>query len=139
MSKIILLKGYKPSNGEKYMNLQQLEYFRQKLLEWKSSLLEESRETLTHLKEENWNEPDLNDRALIETDTAIELRTRDRYRKLLDKIEEALVRIEKNEYGYCEETGEPIGLKRLEARPVATLCIEAQERHESYKKQHIDI
>ncbi|WP_375332805.1 MULTISPECIES: RNA polymerase-binding protein DksA [unclassified Candidatus Tisiphia] len=139
MSKIILLKGYKPSNNEEYMNPQQLEYFRQKLLEWKSSLLEESRETLTHLKEENWNEPDLNDRASIETDTAIELRTRDRYRKLLDKIEEALVRIEKNEYGYCEETGEPIGLKRLEARPVATLCIEAQERHESYEKQHIDI
>ncbi|MFU7501532.1 MAG: RNA polymerase-binding protein DksA [Candidatus Tisiphia sp.] len=139
MSKIILLKGYKPSNDEEYMNPQQLEYFRQKLLEWKSSLLEESRETLTHLKEENWNEPDLNDRASIETDTAIELRTRDRYRKLLDKIEEALVRIEKNEYGYCEETGEPIGLKRLEARPVATLCIEAQEQHESYEKQHIDI
>lgn len=139
MSKIILLKGYKPSNDEEYMNPQQLEYFRQKLLEWKSSLLEESRETLTQLKEENWNEPDLNDRASIETDTAIELRTRDRYRKLLDKIEEALVRIEKNEYGYCEETGEPIGLKRLEARPVATLCIEAQERHESYEKQHIDI
>ncbi|WP_341754595.1 RNA polymerase-binding protein DksA [Candidatus Tisiphia endosymbiont of Dioctria rufipes] len=139
MSKIILLKGYKPSNDEEYMNPQQLEYFRQKLLEWKSSLLEESQETLTHLKEENWNEPDLNDRASIETDTAIELRTRDRYRKLLDKIEEALVRIEKNEYGYCEETGEPIGLKRLEARPVATLCIEAQERHESYEKQHIDI
>lgn len=139
MPKIILLKGYKPSNDEEYMNPQQLEYFRQKLLEWKSSLLEESRETLTHLKEENWNEPDLNDRASIETDTAIELRTRDRYRKLLDKIEEALVRIEKNEYGYCEETGEPIGLKRLEARPVATLCIEAQERHESYEKQHIDI
>lgn len=139
MSKIILLKGYKPSDDEEYMNPQQLEYFRQKLLEWKSSLLEESRETLTHLKEENWNEPDLNDRASIETDTAIELRTRDRYRKLLDKIEEALVRIEKNEYGYCEETGEPIGLKRLEARPVATLCIEAQERHESYEKQHIDI
>lgn len=139
MSKIILLKGYKPSNDEEYMNPQQLEYFRQKLLEWKSSLLEESRETLTHLKEENWNEPDLNDRASIETDTAIELRTRDRYRKLLDKIEEALVRIEKNEYGHCEETGEPIGLKRLEARPVATLCIEAQERHESYEKQHIDI
>lgn len=139
MSKIILLKGYRPSNDEEYMNPQQLEYFRQKLLEWKSSLLEESRETLTHLKEENWNEPDLNDRASIETDTAIELRTRDRYRKLLDKIEEALVRIEKNEYGYCEETGEPIGLKRLEARPVATLCIEAQERHESYEKQHIDI
>lgn len=139
MPKIILLKGYRPYNDEEYMNPQQLEYFRQKLLEWKSSLLEESRETLTHLKEENWNEPDLNDRASIETDTAIELRTRDRYRKLLDKIEESLVRIEKNEYGYCEETGEPIGLKRLEARPVATLCIEAQERHESYEKQHIDI
>lgn len=139
MSRIILLEGYKPSNDEEYMNPKQLEYFRQKLLEWKRSLLEESRETLNHLKEENWNEPDFNDRASIETDTALELRTRDRYRKLIDKIEEALVRIEKNEYGYCEETGEPIGLKRLEARPVATLCIESQEQHESYEKQHIDL
>ncbi|XVN42963.1 MAG: RNA polymerase-binding protein DksA [Candidatus Rickettsia vulgarisii] len=138
-SKVVLPEGYFPSNDEEYMNPEQLEYFRQKLLNWKDNLLAESKETLTHLKEENWNEPDLNDRASIETDTAIELRTRDRYRKLLDKIEEAIVRIDKNEYGYCEETGEPIGLKRLEARPVATLCIEAQERHENYEKQHIDI
>ncbi|WP_341764478.1 RNA polymerase-binding protein DksA [Candidatus Tisiphia endosymbiont of Beris chalybata] len=138
MPKIILPQGYKPSNDEEYMNSYQLEYFRQKLLIWKNSLLEESRETLLHLKEENWNEPDLNDRASIETDTAIELRTRDRYRKLIDKIDEAVLRISKNEYGYCEETGEPIGLKRLEARPVATLCIEAQERHENYEKQHTD-
>ncbi len=138
MPKVILPEGYRPSNDEKYMNSKQLEYFKQKLVKWKNSLLEESRETLTHLKEENWNEPDLNDRASIESDTAIELRTRDRYRKLIDKIDEAIFRIEKNEYGYCEETGEPIGLKRLEARPVATLCIEAQERHENYEKQHID-
>lgn len=136
--KVILPEGYRPSDDEKYMNHEQLEYFRRKLLSWKNSLLEESRETLTHLKEENWNEPDLNDRASIESDTAIELRTRDRYRKLIDKIDDAIVRIQKNEYGYCEETGEPIGLKRLEARPVATLCIEAQERHENYEKQHID-
>ncbi len=138
MSRVVLQEGYKPSDDEEYMNPYQLEYFRQKLLKWKEALLAESRETLMHLKEENWNEPDLNDRASIETDTAIELRTRDRYRKLLDKIEEALVRIDKSEYGYCEETGEPIGLKRLEARAVATLCIEAQERHENYEKQHID-
>ncbi|CAF4457739.1 unnamed protein product, partial [Rotaria sp. Silwood2] len=137
MPKIILPQGYRPANEEEYMNPYQLEYFRQKLLTWKNSLLEESRETLLHLKEENWNEPDLNDRASIESDTAIELRTRDRYRKLIDKIDEAMLRIGKNEYGYCEETGEPIGLKRLEARPVATLCIEAQERHENYEKQHI--
>lgn len=138
MPKVILPEGYRPSNDEQYMNSKQLEYFKQRLLHWKNLLLEESRETLTHLKEENWNEPDLNDRASIESDTAIELRTRDRYRKLIDKIDEAALRIENKEYGYCEETGEPIGLKRLEARPVATLCIEAQERHENYEKQHID-
>ncbi|MCC8417155.1 MAG: RNA polymerase-binding protein DksA [Rickettsia endosymbiont of Bryobia graminum] len=138
LSKIILPEGYVPSNDEEYMSSEQLEYFKQKLNNWKNDLLVESKETLTHLKEENWKEPDLNDRASIETDTAIELRTRDRYRKLLDKIEEAMVRIENNEYGYCEETGEPIGLKRLEARPVATLCIEAQERYENYEKQHVD-
>ena len=94
--------------------------------------------TLNHLKEETWNEPDLNDRASVETETTIELRTRDRYRKLIDKIESALERINKGNYGYCEETGEAIGIKRLEARPVATLCIEAQERHENYEKTHID-
>jgi len=138
MQRIILPEGYKPSSDEEYMNPLQLEYFRQKLLTWRDSLLEESRETLVHLKEENWNEPDLNDRASIETETTIELRTRDRYRKLIDKIETTIERIDKGEYGYCEETGEKIGLKRLEARPVATLCIEAQEGHEKYEKQHND-
>lgn len=138
MQKIILPEGYKPSEDEEYMNPMQLEYFRLKLQNWREELLDESRETLTHLKEENWNEPDLNDRASVETETTIELRTRDRYRKLIDKIETAIARIDKGDYGYCEETGEKIGLKRLEARPVATLCIEAQMRHETYEKTHID-
>jgi DnaK suppressor protein len=138
MDKIILSEGYKPSENEEYMNPTQLEYFKQKLLNWREDLLAESRETLNHLREETWNESDLNDRASVETETTIELRTRDRYRKLIDKIESALERINKGGYGYCEETGEAIGLKRLEARPVATLCIEAQERHENYEKTHID-
>ena len=138
MPKIQLPEGYKPSESEEYMNPIQIEYFFQKLNLWKEELLNNSRETLTHLREENWNEPDLNDRATIETDTGIELRTRDRYRKLIDKIDDALKRIEIGEYGFCEETGEEIGLKRLEARPIATLCIEAQERHENYEKQHLD-
>lgn len=138
MEKVILPLGYKPSENEKYMHPMQLEYFRQKLSNWREELLEESRETLTHLKEEIWNEPDLNDRASVETETTIELRTRDRYRKLIDKIESAIARIDKGEYGYCEETGKKIGIRRLEARPVATLCIEAQERHENYEKTHID-
>lgn len=138
MQKIILPEGYKPSEDEEYMNPMQLEYFRLKLQSWREELLDESRETLTHLKEENWNEPDLNDRASVETETTIELRTRDRYRKLIDKIETAIARIDQGNYGYCEETDEKIGLKRLEARPVATLCIEAQMRHETYKKTHID-
>jgi len=138
MGRVILPEGYKPSDNEEYMNGMQLEFFRQKLLAWREDLLAESRETLNHLKEENWNEPDLNDRASVETETTIELRTRDRYRKLIDKIESALVRIDKGDYGFCEETGEEIGLKRLEARPVATLCIEAQERHENYERTHID-
>ena len=138
MDKVILPEGYKPSENEEYMNPMHLEYFRQKLLDWKTELLSNSRETLDHLKEENWNEPDLNDRATIETDTSFELRTRDRYRKLIDKIDEALKRIADGEYGYCEETGEEIGLKRLEARPVATLCIEAQESQENYERQHLD-
>jgi len=138
MEKLVLPEGYKPSDSEEYMNPMQLEYFKQKLLTWREELLEESRETLIHLREENWNEPDLNDRASIETETTIELRTRDRYRKLIDKIESAIDRVKKGGYGYCEETGEAIGLKRLEARPVATLCIEAQERHENYEKTHLD-
>lgn len=138
MSKVVLPEGYKPSEGEEYMNPMQLEYFKKRLEAWRAELLEESRETLHHLKEENWNEPDLNDRATVEADTTFELRTRDRYRKLIDKIESAIMRIKKGDYGYCEETGEKIGLGRLEARPVATLCIEAQERHESYEKTHVD-
>lgn len=136
--KVVLPKGYKPLEKEPYMNPQQLEYFRQKLLSWKAELIEESAETLNHLKEENWNEPDLNDRATVETETSLELRTRDRYRKLIYKIDAALRRIDKGEYGYCEETGDPIGLKRLEARPIATLSIAAQERHERQEKQQND-
>ena len=138
MEQIILPVGYKPSEDEEYMNSMQLEYFRQKLQTWREELLEESRDTLDHLKEENWNEPDLTDRASVETETSIELRTRDRYRKLIDKIEHTIVKINKTDYGYCEETGEKIGLRRLEARPVATLCIEAQMRHENYEKIHLD-
>ena len=138
MEKVILPEGYTPSESEEYMNPMQIEYFRQKLQNWREELLDESRETLNHLKEENWNEPDMNDRASVETETTIELRTRDRYRKLIDKIELTLDRIDNGQYGYCEETGEKIGLNRLEARPVATLCIDAQMRHETYEKTHID-
>lgn len=138
MNKIVVPEGYKPSKDEEYMNPIQLEYFKLKLQKWREDLLKESRDTLEHLKEENWNEPDLNDRATVEAETRTELRTRDRYRKLIDKIEMAIARIDDGEYGYCEETGEKIGLKRLDARPVATLCIEAQMRHENYEKTHID-
>jgi DnaK suppressor protein len=138
MEKAVLPEGYKPSENEEYMSSMQLEYFKQKLQNWRLELLDESRETLTHLKEENWNESDLNDRASVETETTIELRTRDRYRKLIDKIEHTIGRIDAGDYGFCEETGEEIGLKRLEARPVATLCIDAQMRHENYEKTHLD-
>jgi DnaK suppressor protein len=130
--------GYKPSDKEPYMNPQQLEYFRQKLLKWREELLAESRETLDHLHEENWHQADIADRASLETEAGVELRTRNRYLKLIAKIDAAIARIETGEYGYCEETGEPIGLKRLEARPVATLSIEAQERHERIEKQYTD-
>jgi DnaK suppressor protein len=135
---IILPKGYKPTADEEYMNPNQVEYFRLKLTAWKDELLDESRETLNHLKDENWQEPDINDRASVETEAALELKTRDRYRKLIDKIDEALRRIDQDNYGYCLETDEEIGIKRLEARSIATLCIEAQERHENYEKTHID-
>ncbi len=131
-------KGYKPAEKEPYMNQKQLTYFRQKLMAWREELLRESQETIDHLKEENWREPDLSDRASLETEAGVELRTRNRYLKLISKIDAALKRIEDGEYGYCEETGEPIGLKRLEARPVATLSIEAQERHEKMEKQYIE-
>lgn len=133
-----LPKGYKPTEKEAYMNDKQLEYFKQKLLAWRTELLEESQETIDHLKEENWREPDLSDRASLETEAAVELRTRNRYLKLIGKIDAALKRIEEGEYGYCEETGDPIGIKRLEARPIATMTIEAQERHEKAEKQFID-
>lgn len=133
-----LPEGYKPTEVEEYMNPMHLAYFKKKLEDWKGELLHESRDTLDHLKEENWHEPDINDRASVETETALELRTRDRYRKLIDKIDSAMRRIASGEYGYCEDTGDQIGIRRLEARPVATLSIEAQERHESYEKSHID-
>lgn len=133
-----LPQGYKPTASEPYMNPNQQEYFRQKLLTWRKSLMDESRETLDHLHEENWHQADIADRASLETEAGVELRTRNRYLKLISKIDSAIRRIEDGEYGYCEETGEPIGLKRLEARPVATLSIEAQERHEKIEKQYTD-
>jgi DnaK suppressor protein len=138
MQKVTLPEDYKPSDQEKYMNPKQIEYFRQKLLKWREELIHESNDTLHHLRSEKWNEPDVTDRANIETETGIEIRTRGRYRKLIDKIDQALARIREGEYGYCEETGEEIGIRRLEARPVATLSIEAQMKHESYEKTHID-
>lgn len=129
---------YRPSEDEPFMNERQQEYFRQKLLQWKEDLLRESRETVSHLQTETENHPDLADRASSETDRALELRTRDRQRKLIAKIDEAMRRIEEGVYGYCEETGEPIGLARLEARPIATLSLEAQERHERRERVHRD-
>ncbi|MEB3702889.1 RNA polymerase-binding transcription factor DksA [Candidatus Bealeia paramacronuclearis] len=129
---------YRPSEDEDYMNDLQLEYFRQKLLKWRDELSEESLKTLHHLQEEPHNEPDINDRATTETDRALELRTRDRERKLIIKIDDALERIRNGSYGYCEETGIPIGIPRLEARPIATLCLEAQERHERMERVHRD-
>lgn len=129
---------YRPSEDEEFMNERQLEYFKQKLLDWKEEILRESRDTVSHLQTETENHPDLADRASSETDRALELRTRDRQRKLISKIDEAIRRIEDGSYGYCEETGEPIGLARLEARPVATLSLEAQERHERRERVHRD-
>jgi len=116
----------------------QREYFRQKLLRWRVELLEESNETLQHLKEESLSEPDITDRASLETERSLELRTRDRERKLIAKIDAALGRIEDGTYGFCEETDEPISLRRLEARPIATLSLEAQERHERMERTHRD-
>jgi DnaK suppressor protein len=129
---------YRPSEDEPFMNERQLEYFKQKLLDWKEDILRESRETLSHLQTDTENHPDIADRASSETDRALELRTRDRQRKLISKIDEAMRRIEDGSYGYCEETGEPIGLARLEARPIATLSLEAQERHERRERVHRD-
>ncbi|CAM5766118.1 MAG: RNA polymerase-binding protein DksA [Bosea sp. (in: a-proteobacteria)] len=131
MSKQIILDAdYKPSDDEPFMNDRQREYFRGKLLAWKDEILKEAKETLVALQSESENHPDIADRASSETDRAIELRARDRQRKLIAKIDAAIARIDDGSYGYCEETGEPISLKRLEARPIATLSLEAQERHE---------
>ena len=129
---------YRPAESEPFMSERQREYFRRKLMRWKEDILHESRETLQHLQNENENHPDLADRASSETDRAIELRARDRQRKLIAKIDAALLRIEDGTYGFCEETGERISLKRLEARPIATLSIEAQERHERRERVYRD-
>jgi len=131
-------KPYRPTDKEPFMNDRQREYFRQKLLAWREDILKEAKETLQHLQDENQNHPDFADRASSETDRAIELRARDRQRKLIAKIDEALSRIEDGTYGYCEETGDPISIKRLEARPIATLSIEAQERHERRERVYRD-
>ena len=134
----LLPPDYRPSEDEPFMNDLQLEYFRQKLLRWRAELLQESAETLNHLQAESLHQPDLTDRASMETDHALELRTRDRERKLISKIDAALQRIEDGTYGFCEETNEPIGIRRLEARPIATLSLEAQERHERLERTHRD-
>ena len=134
----ILPPDYRPSEAEEFMSPFQVEYFRQKLLSWRSELLQESSETLKHLQEESLSEPDIADRASLETDRSLELRTRDRERKLIARIDDALQRIDEGTYGYCEETSEPISLRRLEARPIATLSIEAQERHERMERTHRD-
>ncbi len=131
---IDLPQGYRPTAGEVFMNPQQLVYFRRKLLDWKESILREAAGTLETLKAEPLREPDVNDRASSETDWGIELRTRDRQRKVISKIDSALRRIETGDYGYCEVSGEPISLQRLEARPIATMTLEAQERHERDEK-----
>jgi DnaK suppressor protein len=133
--RVELPKGYKPGTKEEYMCAEHLEYFRQKLMGWKAELVEESRETISHLQQEVRDVGDEAERATRETENSLELRTRDRYRKLINKIDKALLRIEDGEYGYCEETGEEIGLARLEARPIATLCLDAQERWEIRQKQ----
>ncbi|MGE0735282.1 MAG: RNA polymerase-binding protein DksA [Alphaproteobacteria bacterium] len=134
----LLPPDYKPSPNEDFMNPIMREYFRQKLFRWRSDILRESSETLQSLQTESLQEADISDRATLETDRALELRTRDRQRKLIAKIDEALRRIEDGSYGYCEETGEPIGIKRLEARPIATLSLEAQERHERMERTQRD-
>lgn len=132
------MSTYRPTEDEEFMSPRQRAYFRQKLLAWKQDILDQSKETLSHLQQETENHPDITDRASSETDRALELRTRDRQRKLISKIEAAIRRIEDDSYGYCEETGEPISLARLEARPIATLSLEAQERHERRERVHRD-
>jgi len=135
---VTLSPDYKPSPKEEFMNPKMIEYFRQKLLDWKNELLRESSDTLENLQEGGVLEPDIADRASVETDRALELRTRDRARKLISKIDSALERVADGSYGFCEETHEPISIPRLEARPIATLSIDAQERHERMEKTHRD-
>jgi len=134
-TKVKLPKAYKPSVKEEYMNSKQLEYFKQKLTAWRDELVEESRETISNLRTEVRDVGDEAERATRETENSLELRTRDRYRKLINKINKTLIRLDEGDYGYCEETGEEIGLQRLEARPIATLCLDAQERWEIRQKQ----
>ncbi len=137
-AEVFLPDDYRPAEGEPFMNERQMEYFRRKLLAWKADLLDDSRSTIETLQDSSRAIPDIADRASEETDRALELRTRDRQRKLVAKIESALRRIDEGEYGYCEATGEPISLKRLDARPIATMSLEAQERHERREKVHRD-
>jgi DnaK suppressor protein len=137
-AEVFLSNDYRPADDEPFMNERQTEYFRRKLLDWKAEILEDSRDTVAGMKDQTRNIPDVADRASEETDRSIELRTRDRQRKLIAKIDSALRRIEEGEYGYCEVTGEPISLKRLDARPIATMSLEAQERHERREKVHRD-
>ena len=137
-AEIFLPEDYLPAEDEPFMNERQLEYFRRKLMAWKADLLSDSRDTIEGLQDGTRNIPDMADRASEETDRALELRTRDRQRKLVAKIDSALRRIDVGEYGYCDATGEPISLKRLDARPIATLSLEAQERHERREKVHRD-
>jgi len=132
------MEEYRPSKDEPFMNDRQKEYFKQKLLDWRDDILRESKGTLEQLQEESLHLADIADRASSETDKALELRTRDRQRKLISKIDSALRKIDSDDYGYCEETGEPISLSRLEARPIASLSLEAQERHERSEKVHRD-
>ena len=138
MNDVTLPPDYRPREAEPFMNARQLEYFRRKLLAWKGEILLDTQETLSHLQESNGQEADIADRASTETERAIELRTRDRQRKLIAKIDAALRRVADSSYGYCEETGEPISVKRLEARPIATLSLEAQERHERRERVYRD-
>jgi DnaK suppressor protein len=138
MGRVVLPPNYRPSEDEPFMNPKQREYFRRKLLLWREELLKESSETLQHLQEETMHEADMTDRASKETDRFTELRTRDRERKLISKIDAAMRRLDDGTYGFCEETGEPIGVRRLDARPIATLSVEAQERHERMERTHRD-
>lgn len=137
-AEVFLPEDYRPAEDEPFMNDRQIEYFRRKLIDWKEDLLADSRDTIEGLQDNTRNIPDIADRASEETDRALELRTRDRQRKLVAKIDSALRRIEEGEYGYCEVTGDPISLKRLDARPIATMTLEAQERHERREKVHRD-